>query len=369
MKERIQKNFHGYVTKADEGVVEAIVNVFGIVDYGNDIVQKGAFGKTIAERWNKILILDQHNTDSVTHAVAKTLAIRELEAAELPMALLAEYPEATGGLWVKMQFMLDDPKSAAIYTRIKNGLIGEYSIGFDIIQQRFERVEWRGQKVNARIISEVKLYEVSSVLWGMNQATATVSAKEYMPDGSVTQRIGDYLAACLFKAGNYSNDEFLSSGLTTAEEHAAISTAISSGVNMLLNALPEDVAIRPMDMGWGVMWWAHALVDESKALRKEGRMISNTNADRLRTAYTALGDILRDAGLIDTEPAADALGNPMMDDNKTYEQSGQESPLDNAQQPPALVEPPLSQSTPALTHSQRERLLAQINLEIEQLGG
>jgi HK97 family phage prohead protease len=354
--ERVNKSFHAHITKADEGIVEAIVNVFGIVDYMNDIVKKGAFAKTISERWSKIRILDQHNTDSVINAIAKVLAIRELEASELPMEIVSEYPEATGGLWIRMQYMMDDEHSRAVFNRIKNGLIDEYSIGFDIILKHYEAVEWRGKKVNARVIDEIRLFEASSVLWGANQATATVSAKEY-------------LAACLYKAGNYTNDEFLSSGLTNADEHASIGEAIKAGVNTALNSIPEDLAIRPMDMGWGVMWWARALTEDVKQQTlqtiKEGRTISAANAERLRVAYAALTEILQAAGLIDTEVESDGLNNTLNEGKSSEQPEGDGSLLDNEPEAPALVEPPKQ----ALTTLERERLLAQINLEIHSLGG
>jgi HK97 family phage prohead protease len=374
--ERLDKAFHAHITKADAGVVEAIVNVFGILDYGNDIVQKGAFAKTISERWSKILVLDQHNTDSTLNAIAKVLAIREMEATELPMEITAEYPEATGGLWVRMQFMVDDEKSNAIFNRIKAGVIGEYSIGFDIIRQHYEKIEWRGQKVNARFIDEIRLFECSPVLWGMNQATATVSAKEYMPDGSATQRLGDYLAACLFKAGNYTNDDFLAVGLTNNDEHAALLSLLKVSIGAFLDAIPEDLALRPMDMGFGMLWWAAALTEESKALVKEGRVISASNAERLRVAYEALTDVLMAAGLIehpddeDTEDYAGEGADNAKASDEPSEQSGRDDALlDNPAQPPALVEPQAKQVSQALTANERQRLLAQINLELETLGG
>lgn len=365
--EQLNKSFHAHITKADAGVVEAIVNVFGIVDYGNDIVQKGAFAKTISERWSKILVLDQHRTDSTLNAIAKMLAIREMEASELPMDVVAEYPEATGGLWVKMQFMMDDEKSSAIYNRIKSGVIGEYSIGFEIIRQHYEKVEWRGQKVNARVIEEIRLFECSPVLWGMNQATATVSAKEYMPDGTVAQRLGDYLAACLYKAGNYTNDDFLSAGLTNNDEHALLLTLLKTHIGTFLETIPEDLALRPMDMGIGLMWWAAALTEESKAIVKEGRTISAVNAERLRVAFEALQEIMVAAGLIE-DPAEEypTEGDDKSLPNTSEQPEGDGSLLDKEQASPALVEP---QSKDALTEEKRKRLLAQIAFEIDTLGG
>lgn len=379
-RERLNKSFNAVVLKADDsGVVEAIVNVFGIVDYGYDLVKNGAFAKTISERWSKILVLDQHNTSSVTNAIAKLLAIRELSAQELPQEIAAEYPEATGGLWVRFQFMMNDAKSLAIFNRIKAGVVGEYSIGFEIVKQHWEKIAWRGETINTRVIDEVILFEVSTVLFGMNQATATVSAKEYLPDGSVTQRLGDYLAASILGAGDCTINEFLSVGLINQDEYTQLDAAFEAAVSGFSSNLPDELALRPMDMGWGMMWFAASLTQETK----EGRTISAANAARLQAAYDALTEIMVSAGLItppEDEPASEELledetgsdanvidGVVMMSADNPSEQSERDDALLNKTDP-ARAEPP-QVITPALTPEARARKLQEAQTLLRSLGG
>ena len=64
--------------EAEQGIVESIVAVCGNIDLGGDIIQPGAFAKTIAEQGLKVRCLDNHNTDSVMRVLGKTLALREI---------------------------------------------------------------------------------------------------------------------------------------------------------------------------------------------------------------------------------------------------------------------------------------------------
>lgn len=170
-------------SKADDGsgIVEHIVAVTGNIDLGNDRITPGAFTKTLAERGPKIRVLDQHNTDSVLRVLGKPIEMRELGQAELPAELLAAYPDATGALWCKTQFLMDTPEGAGAYQRLKAGALNEWSIGFDPLDVSFEPAVVNGKKTNIRTIRTVKLYEYSPVLWGMNPATTTLNVKSVVP--------------------------------------------------------------------------------------------------------------------------------------------------------------------------------------------
>ena len=93
------KTFEAVITEADEaqGIVKAIFAVTGNIDQGNDRIKSGAFAKTITERGHKVRVLDNHNTNSVNDAIAKTVSLREVAHAELPPSTLEAFPDATGG--------------------------------------------------------------------------------------------------------------------------------------------------------------------------------------------------------------------------------------------------------------------------------
>src|SRR5689334_16934155 len=91
---------------AEKGIVEAIVNVYGILDLGDDVSVNGMCAKTISERGRDFKVLNSHNTGSALNAIGVCLAARELGREELPDKVLKKYPEATGGLWTQTQYLI-----------------------------------------------------------------------------------------------------------------------------------------------------------------------------------------------------------------------------------------------------------------------
>ncbi|MDD5517842.1 MAG: HK97 family phage prohead protease [Candidatus Omnitrophica bacterium] len=179
-----RKRFPAITTKVDEeqGIVEHIFAVFGNVDEGGDVIHPGAFTKTIAERGNKIRVLDQHQTDSVLRAVGKPLTLREIGRDELPVNVIERFPDATGGVKAVTQFLMDTPEGKGVFIRIKEGAIDEWSFGYDALDKDYSKITKDGKEITVRNIRTLKLYEYSPVLWGMNQATSTQSAKGKSPE-------------------------------------------------------------------------------------------------------------------------------------------------------------------------------------------
>ena len=174
------KRFPGYVMKADEdtGIVEAYVSVMGIVDEDMppDMIENGAFTKTIQERGpagaNKIRVLHQHRWDEV---VGKPVELVEHSRDQLPAVLLEKYPNATGGLFAKTQFVLDVQRAREDFALYKAGAMDEWSIGFDTLDSDMDKDD---NSVAFRRIKEVRLWEYSPVTWGANQATITTAVKD-----------------------------------------------------------------------------------------------------------------------------------------------------------------------------------------------
>lgn len=178
---REHKNFASLglkVIDADQGIVEHIITVFGVLDYTNDISHPGSFTKTLAERGQKTLVLDMHNYTSVMDVLGKPLQIAEIPREQLPPAVLNEFPEATGGVKATTQFFMDTPEGKGAFIRLKRDGIREWSYGYDALDVDFETVQDKGgNDVNARNLRTVKLYEYGPVLWGAVPGTATLSAK------------------------------------------------------------------------------------------------------------------------------------------------------------------------------------------------
>lgn len=178
-KAQEHKTLPFFVTKidGDQGVVEHTVAVMGNVDLGGDRIQPGAFTKTITERAGKIRVLDAHNSTSILNVIGKPLSLWEVSRDELPAKVRTAYPDATGALMARTQFLMDTPEGAGAFSRIRDGAVDEYSIGYDPITAEYSDETVAGEERAVRNLKEIRLWEYSPVPWGMNPATSTVSAK------------------------------------------------------------------------------------------------------------------------------------------------------------------------------------------------
>lgn len=163
------------IINEDQGIVEHTVAVMGNVDLGDDRIWNGAFLKTISERGKKVKVLDNHKADSVMRVIGKPLSLREIGRDELPQSVKSEYPDATGALLVQTQFLMDVPEGKGAFIRIKEKAVDEWSIGYDSIKGATEYTKENGRTV--RELKEIRLFEYSPVLWAMNPAASTISAK------------------------------------------------------------------------------------------------------------------------------------------------------------------------------------------------
>ena len=140
----------------------------------NDIVEPGAFKKTIAERGpsgsNRIRVLWQH---SVKEVIGRPITLEEHSRDLLPQELQKKYPLASGGLFTKTQIVMDVQRGREAFALYKAGAMDEWSIGFNSMDEWFEECE----KVSYRHLREIRLWEYSPVTWGANAATTTVSVK------------------------------------------------------------------------------------------------------------------------------------------------------------------------------------------------
>ncbi|NIQ89322.1 MAG: hypothetical protein GWN93_09715 [Deltaproteobacteria bacterium] len=175
-----RKTFSGFVTKADEeqGIIEAFFAVMGNVDQGQDVIHPGAFTKTFSERGGKVRVLDNHRTDSIMRAIGKPQLLREVGREELPQQLLAKHPDATGGAFARVKMLMDTPEGKGAFIRLRDGAVDEWSFGYDALDVDFSSVMKDGKEIPVRNLRTIKLYEISPVIFGMNEATTTVSAKD-----------------------------------------------------------------------------------------------------------------------------------------------------------------------------------------------
>ncbi|SHH68981.1 hypothetical protein SAMN05421866_3493 [Chryseobacterium oranimense] len=163
---------------ATNRIVTGYLSSFGNVDYDNDIIVKGAFRKSINERFNDIFFLYQHDW-------SKPLGkFNKLEEDEKGLYFEAEIVETSYG---KDQILL-----------YETGLVAEHSIGYQVIKD-----EWDSTK-QIRTIKELKLYEGSAVTLGANSETPFTGFKSHTQQKDTISKI-----VTLMKNGNLTDDTFI----------------------------------------------------------------------------------------------------------------------------------------------------------------
>ena len=124
---------------AEDGTFEGYLSVFNVIDLGNDVVEPGAFTKTIQEQKGTVPLLWQHRTD-------KPIGTLTLE-------------EDQYGLKVNGKLLLEVQQGREAYTLVKSGVIKGLSIGFEAIKKQVEK--------GVRRLKEIRLYEGSIVTFPM----------------------------------------------------------------------------------------------------------------------------------------------------------------------------------------------------------
>lgn len=156
------------------GVVEAIVSVTGVCDHDNDIIEPGAYAKTLANRRPKGIFVHDW-----AKWVARTEHIEELLPgdARLPKTTKggAPWPVEAGGLYVKARFNLNTDEGRNAYHNVKffseTGEC-EWSVGYRVPPGKSTK-----DKTGVRRIKEMDLFEYSPVLFGANSMSGTLAVK------------------------------------------------------------------------------------------------------------------------------------------------------------------------------------------------
>jgi uncharacterized protein len=137
---------------AEDGTFTGIASVYGVEDLDGDVIDKGAFSKTISE--NPVVpILWQHDSREV---------IGE-----------GKVREWQGKIYIDGQLDLDDPTASKAYGKLKKKLMKGLSIGFTAVKTKWEEIETR----SIRHITELKLWEVSVVTFPALPAAQVMRVK------------------------------------------------------------------------------------------------------------------------------------------------------------------------------------------------
>lgn len=145
----------------DAGQFEGYASIFGNVDLGGDVVERGAFKEVVKNAAGKTVVLWQHISRS-------------------PIGV-ADVNEDSKGLHFTGDLVLDDPQARVARAHMKAGSATGMSIGYDVLPGGAEIL-----KSGVRSLKALKLWEISVVTWGMNPEAGVDSIKAC--DGITTIR-------------------------------------------------------------------------------------------------------------------------------------------------------------------------------------
>lgn len=193
--------------------ITGYASTFGNRDQVGDIVQKGAFKKTIAERYNggekrDIKVLWQH-----VHPIGLPIHMEE---------------DSTGLLTVSKIAKTEQGDEALILA--DEGVVDKMSIGYDIIKESYDG--------NDRILQELKLYEYSLVTFPANEMATITGVNKSLGLG-LGQGIGD-MTALLKSLQETDLTTLLEGRIITTDKEELIKNAIEALQGIL------DVAEQPV---------------------------------------------------------------------------------------------------------------------------
>lgn len=131
----------------DEGIFEGLASVYGNIDNGGDVVEKGAFSRTLNAR-PEVPILWRHDSP-----IGK-----------------GRIEDGEKGLIVRGRLTMAVSQAKEALALMKDGVVSGLSIGF---QSKKDEI-----REGIRYLKEVKLYEVSLTPFPMNESAVVTAVKE-----------------------------------------------------------------------------------------------------------------------------------------------------------------------------------------------
>lgn len=136
----------------DAGTFSGYASIFGNVDLGGDIVERGAFKEFVKNAAGNVVVLWQH-------MVKQPIGV-------------AAVKQDDKGLAFEGQLVMEDAQARAANAHFKAGSVNGMSIGYDVLPGGAEIKE-----SGVRILKALKLYEISAVTFGMNPLARIEDAK------------------------------------------------------------------------------------------------------------------------------------------------------------------------------------------------
>lgn len=134
----------------DAGEFVGLASVFDNVDAGGDLVEHGAFTKTLADKNSSVPVLWAHDPSAIVG--------------------IGRLRETQQGLEINGQLVLDSNDTAKkAYALMKAGAVRGLSIGYDVTRSAMQN--------GIRHLKELKLHEVSLTGFPMNESAVVTAVK------------------------------------------------------------------------------------------------------------------------------------------------------------------------------------------------
>lgn len=176
--------FNGVVKDIDKTsrTVTGYFSAYGNVDHDNDIIEKGAYTKTIKERAQEVFFLYNHNWDYLMDKGSRSLKLID---DDFGLGFEAKIADTNMG------------RDLIVY--YEEGLVEEHSVGFQTTKSIKDNN-------GVRVIKEIKLWEGSAVPLGANSSTPFNGFKSV----NTIKEANDYIVKItkLLRNGNLTDDGF-----------------------------------------------------------------------------------------------------------------------------------------------------------------
>lgn len=153
-----------------EGVVEALVSVFNVIDEIGDKVLPGAFTDSLAAwevKGDPIPFIWSHKWgDPDAH-----------------IGVITEAKETPEGLWVKAKLDIDRPFAAQVFHLLKERRVTQFSFGYEAKEYAWV-TDLESQYGQIRELRKLDIFEAGPTLLGMNPETELIRAASRPEPGS-----------------------------------------------------------------------------------------------------------------------------------------------------------------------------------------
>ena len=146
----------------EAGTFEGMASVYGNTDLGGDIVEPGAFKEFALTKDGQIRILDGHNT-------------------RMPIGK-GKLTDTHLGLAIKGTLEMSVARAREVHALMKAGIIDGLSVGFDFLRDGYKISE-----DGVRRITKIKLWEVSTTAFPMNELATVSGVKDIVRATSIRE--------------------------------------------------------------------------------------------------------------------------------------------------------------------------------------